>query len=371
MDVPPSAHWRTFWIVSVVLLGSTAIAESPGAPLVIKLRSRQTVPSGIVTLGQLADLQANGPASASLRELDVLSVPAEGREVIVINRKQIELRLRLAGVDPAGIIWRGAEQVELTVAGTESAMPAASTAVPLLADRLIEQLQALLAERWQVPEQEIDVRILSPIDVWQVPAERHQRVEPTWGDDLLPGRRSLWVRVYATGQPVQTRLVQLEIRRLHKRCFARQALPAGTILSAEHLRQEQVWSTQPVADQPLEELIGRQLRQGVAAGQAVQPGQLLPLATAASPGVRMREIVSVTARCRTLEVTLQAAEALQNGNVGERILLRNPESKRVIAGTVIGPGQVEIDLTGSQPTSVTSRPAASVQIANPELPNRR
>jgi hypothetical protein len=85
----------------------------------------------------------------------------------------------------------------------------------------------------------------------------------------------------------------------------------------------------------------------------------------------MREIVSVTARCRALEVTLQAAEALQNGNVGERILLRNPESKRVIAGTVIGPGQVEIDLTGSQPTSVTSRPATPVQIANPELSNRR
>ncbi|NPV48490.1 MAG: hypothetical protein HPY69_16240 [Armatimonadetes bacterium] len=67
-----------------------------------------------------------------------------------------------------------------------------------------------------------------------------------------------------------------------------------------------------------------------------------------SPDVRRNDEVHVAVRCRGVTVGL-TGRALQNGCVGDLIRVQIPQTSRTVEATVIGPGQLAMQLQGGQP----------------------
>ena len=87
---------------------------------------------------------------------------------------------------------------------------------------------------------------------------------------------------------------------------------------------------------------GRKARHVLAAGQVILPNAGEPV-TADNPIlVRQRDLVKVAARAGSLWVTA-LAEAQQDGREGDRVRVRNVDSKKEIVGRVIGRGLVEVE----------------------------
>ena len=66
--------------------------------------------------------------------------------------------------------------------------------------------------------------------------------------------------------------------------------------------------------------------------------------SASQPLVKPRDVVRVTARKGSLTVTLHQAEALQSGEAGQLVRVRNLASNRVVVGKVVAAGEVEVAL---------------------------
>ncbi len=146
-----------------------------------------------------------------------------------------------------------------------------------------------------------------------------------WRGYALYGARQrfpLWARVRVT------------VRR--PRVVAVEAVPAGTVIAARHVRVETAAEFPPAAPAllSLDEAIGRAARRTLAPGQVLRPALLGP-----ARAVARGDLVRVEARAGDARLEVEArAEA--NGAVGDRIPVRNPQNKRRFLARVDGPGRV-------------------------------
>jgi flagella basal body P-ring formation protein FlgA len=119
---------------------------------------------------------------------------------------------------------------------------------------------------------------------------------------------------------------------------AARGLSRGTVLTAEDIRED----AGAIDDVPLRPLllpavlVGARLRRDVAEGSVIV-GSLVETV----PYVRSGEVVTVRARLGSVEAEGRAI-ASQSGGPGDLIRLVNPESRRMLQGRVVAPGEVEV-----------------------------
>jgi flagella basal body P-ring formation protein FlgA len=121
---------------------------------------------------------------------------------------------------------------------------------------------------------------------------------------------------------------------------AARALPAGHVLTASDLTTLRRDAAQlpPGAAGPAQALVGQVLRYGVAAGQTLTQAMLTGPVL-----VHYGQPVSLVAQGMGVRL-VALGQAMGDGREGQSVLVRNPQSGRVVSGVVDAQGQVVVPL---------------------------
>ncbi len=130
--------------------------------------------------------------------------------------------------------------------------------------------------------------------------------------------------------------VPLRIQRETLAWTAQTALPRGHRLGPQDLRQSRVLADLEQVFPERSRLIGKQLKQPVQAGQALQESWLeSPIA------LRRGERVTLVAGQGRVQVRM-TGEVLQNARMGEKVRVRNLSSGKKLEGWLVRPGEVQL-----------------------------
>lgn len=310
-------------------------AHADSASIQLKVKPQVTLGAGVVRIGDVAEVISSSELMANqVRQLDVERFGDPG--IHVIDAQLLELRVLLSDVRADEIRLTGAKAVSVTI-----------SAIAESADARVEQLiRHEIAERFHLAEAELSVKLLSPLDeAWTQRAGAEYEWDVVLPDALPLGRRSVLIRCLAESRLVATRQLSIDVKQRQQVLVTAQDLPIGHVMTPDDVRLDMHWSSTVGYALTAEEILSRRTTQRLLRGTPLTTLVLSPvIETPQRILVKQREPVTVSLRKGNLQVTLQAAEAVQQGQLGDRILLRNLESKRLITGVVTGPGQVLIDL---------------------------
>jgi flagella basal body P-ring formation protein FlgA len=320
------------------LHAATAVAQDDAADeIVIELAAHAQVGNEFVRLADVAEISAGPEDRRRLAELDVAAFDAAGTPRL-IPRRVIEMRLRLAGFDPADIRLGGSEEVIVVGAANTELTDA----------RVEEAAAAAIRQQLGAGEGDLRVTLAGPVVAqWrrQDSLPPHVRLEVIPSAEELLGRVTCACRLLDGDRLIASHAAAFHVARKHHVIVATASLSPGQAMSAGVLREEFRYLAAPVDELTLQQVQGRSLRMPLTPGETLTLRHLSEETAAENAIViRSRDAVHVTARKGGLKVVVRGAEALQNGSVGQVIRVRNIESNRIITGRVAGPGEVEIDL---------------------------
>ncbi len=158
------------------------------------------------------------------------------------------------------------------------------------------------------------------------------------GSHFGQGPTSFQVKVQEQDKVVQTFNVQATVQEWGQLPVARRALARGDVVGASDvtLARVNLSTASGGIAQSVDEIIGQKLSQDVSEG-ALFRTQLM----VTPPMVRVGESVTLLYRSKLLEASASAT-ALESGVFGAQVRVRNETSKRVMQGTISGPGIVEV-----------------------------
>lgn len=307
-------------------------------PVRISLPSEAVVHGRDVRLAAVADLSgSSGPVTRQIADLDLIRL-TDGEKTTSVTKESVRLRLLLAGVDEAAFEITGAESTRLQL----------QERVPWTDARLETMLGTLVAERMDVPAEEVKLQLVGPFLAALPESQRSRpalRLEAIPNASLRTGRMAIVVRLWDGSQLIGARTALCEVSRRYQVAVASKRLQRQQILQSGDVRFEEKFLTQPVWTISPTGWEGKRLVRDLDAGDVVQEHLLtggdVPKQQQA---VRMRDSVQVIARSGNVRVTLQSGEALQGGDVGDVVLVRNRTSNAVMSGVIQANGQVEIVL---------------------------
>jgi len=264
------------------------------------------VGSSIVTLGDIAHLSGGDALTrAKIARLDLAELKLREPSVLLSHRA-VEYRLQLAGFPKDTVRIAGAQQCRVTLLKR-----------PLTADEVAAAAQAALLPLLPPDTDAHSVQLALPIVVKlpEIPAgERPIITAKPRGTVPTSGRVQMDVSIATATEPLLTCAVYLQIT------------PPQTLSAASTSSQP----SPPLSPRPL------------------SPPPMGPTAGTPAAEVLIRPRQRVTMEVRTGELVVKAlGEALQEGRLGQSILVQNVDSKKTITARVTGPQTVEVDIGGS------------------------
>ncbi|MEO2088125.1 MAG: flagellar basal body P-ring formation chaperone FlgA [Gemmataceae bacterium] len=281
------------------LLVATAATTVAREPVVITLAASATPPAPEVTVAHVATLSGgNARERGKMAALDL----TDRRAGASVSRKQVGYRLRLAGFSEDEFVLVGADKVAIGV-------PRRAITV----DEVTAVAKAELARLLGTPADEQSFALAQPVLVKLPEVSDDDRVEITAVPHIAtvrPGRTQMDMTVKVNGTTKLTFSVVLTTD-----------TPAATPTTAG---SAEVVPAGGVRAKPA----GNQFAADAVLVRALQPVRLVVNAD----GMRLEAV----------------AEAMQDGKVGQQIKVRNPSSKKVVTGTVVGANEVEVAVGGSR-----------------------
>jgi flagella basal body P-ring formation protein FlgA len=320
--------------MAAVLAAPAAAAE----PLTVELPERAAVAAAVVTVGDVAALSgADETTRAWVRRLDVADLPARDAAASV-TRRQVEYRLRLAGLAPADFRVTGADRVALAVVRRTVAV-----------DEVVAAAKAALLRKLAVPADEVAVEVAVPVAAAlpEVVAGDEVTITATpHAPAVKLGRTQMDVAIAVRGERKLTLPVYLDARPVQVVAVAVRPLTAGTVLDESAVRAERRAVDPNRRFPPAEEVAGKKARRPLAAGEVVAAADVDAPAAAPEPVlVKTKQRVSMTVRVGELTVSA-VGEALGDGRLGQTVRVQNIDSKKVVSGRVTGPAAVAVELGG-------------------------
>ncbi len=329
------------WGVLGALLGGAPVSRAGDGPLLkVTLRDHVRTTDGVLQIKHVAQLE--GPPKSALKrweELDLWDGSEESPAETRITRSWITARLLLAGCQADMITFAGA-----TVTEVERVEPLDQN------DTEVERLaQQEVARQLGLDPERVEVRLLGPC------VERLKPSGSPLGElDVIPplprtNDPRITVRWLEGGVVKSTQTCGVRIRVSRDWPAAARDLPVGQVLCAADVVTQPVWCHWTELALQTDQCVGQRLKRGLVSQASFTladltiPGPASAQAPTA-PVIKPRDLIRVSAIRGNLKVVLPSAEALQAGRPGERIRLRNLESQRVIIGTVVSAGEVEIQL---------------------------
>lgn len=233
-----------------------------------------------------------------------------------------------------GVEWRPASRYETAT------VRRASTRIP--ADTIAQLLHQAASRDISGDPELIDLEFDAALTDINLPPRNEATIRlERWSYDPGTGRFSANIAAPAKGTPLRLTSVSGRVFKL-----AMVPVPIRRIDQGEVIGQSDIeW--QPMREQGL----GRTALTGdtssvvgMAARRALSPGSVLRASDVEAPIlVERRTTVLVVLQTPQMTLTMQG-RALDRGALGESVRVENLQSKRIVEGTVSGPGKVTIDL---------------------------
>ena len=374
----PSAQKLCVLLAVAMSIGRVAECEA-GPPenaiessnrVVITLRAPGRIASPILRIADVADLRGGDEAMRQrIAALDLEDAPLAGAQTEVTSR-QIEFRLRIAGIDPQLVAIQGSA-VRVTTSpasarlGPGSSQVAEPRATALFASHsklrsgadnvsyeseieraVLDAAQKCLSKQLPWPQEKVVVQLAQPL-----PRELRERTISTAttcsAEMRTPGtplgRVALRVLVKASGQRTLDVPVQFDVRHFEDVVMTTRPVARGHVFSAADLttgRQDVTLLNGYCTS--LDQLIGQQAKRVLPESQLLRAVDVEPESRVTGPPlVKRRDRVKASARSGALLVTI-VGEAQQDGRMGELIKVKNVDSNSFIYGRVVGANEVEI-----------------------------
>lgn len=351
-------------IATAVLVAGTAQATEP---TVVELRAETQVQSAIVTIGDIAQISGGDVTfREQVARLDIADLKPR-QQTLTISRRVIEYRLRLAGVNPGGVVIAGADRTIITLQRRA-----------VIADEVVAAARAELTHWLPVPRETVAIDLARPVVVQlpEVPAGDPVKITAVPHAKPVGLGRVQMDTVISVGEEKLLSLgVDLEIKPIGSLTEP----PGQGIGAIAPPTQPRVAPASPTLPPVIQASGTSPIPSPVtpANGPSPTPSPVTPISgtspanspttldiarpnsrystgnnTAANNPtailIHQRQRVMMVVKMGNLNVTA-VGEAQQEGRLGQSILVQNVESKKTITARVTGPGTVELDLEAHQP----------------------
>ncbi|QDT56230.1 flagellar basal body P-ring biosynthesis protein FlgA [Caulifigura coniformis] len=334
-----AAHVARMTVLAVILL-AFAGQQVRAQTAIVHLRSSAKVDRDVMMLGDIADITASSAAlERRLKGLDLLDRQSSGASEIVSSR-HVQARVLLEGIDHKTVTLVGADECQVSFAAGGDVVQVAATRGRAGDDLMTQAVQAL-AKAWMASPDDVEVQFLStPSEQLKpVPGAIPELELPT---RVEPGRVQARIRWVGQNRIERIDSVTFEARLRQTVVLATHRIERGAPIRLQDIVEDRRLMANRVEQVRAEQVVGYVARRGLSQGDMVTAKDLAVQKTA--PAIQARNGVKVTARKGKLSVTLQMAEALEAGNVGDVIRLRNLQSGQIITGRVVSNQEVEIPL---------------------------
>jgi flagella basal body P-ring formation protein FlgA len=323
-------------VVLVLSLAAPALAAPPeDGPVVVTLRPTAAAAGPQVLVQHVATVTGGTAAlRRQIAKLDLADAPRRGGSLHLV-RDLLVYRIQLAGIDRGRFRVEGPARVTVQQASG-----------PLTEDDFVAAARDAILEHLPHDAEDVIFTLTQPLHLPEASygAADEVRLDAAARQPLyLPGRARVDVTLLVNGRRQDVVPVPLEVKVVQPVAVAERALEAGETLSSANVRFER--RTIDAANSYVtakEVQAGRRVKKPLAPGQVLMHSAVEPLAPDNPVLVKQRDLVKVLARVGKLRVTAMA-EAQQDGRRGERIRVRNVDSKKELVGRVIERGMVEID----------------------------
>lgn len=311
----------------LMLWPCVAAAVPQEGDAVLFLRAQVRVPTAVLTLGDVARIEAPAERLPALASLAIGVVPPAGatRE---IGREELQRWIDTAGQDLGQVQWRGNASVRV-----------ARKTAALDADAVLKVAQDAARQALQARFEEFSVEAAgNPLPDVVSAGAFELRARPVAASDTLASRLVVWVELWQKGQLYRAVPVALKVRAMAPVLRVNAGLPAGASVSMADVTVEQrdvaalVGAYWP-ADEPLGAV---RTRQAVAPGAVLLRSQLDAL-----PDVERGDQVALRVRAGTVTIET-TAQAMQDGWANRTLRVLPANATDTIQARVIRGGLVEV-----------------------------
>lgn len=322
---------RTFPPISLIFAamtvwsGYSSAADTAVQNLRVRGRERVVVTTGIVHLGDLADIasltQGQDEAVIGLKKLYIEKSPAPGEAMNLAANDVLE-RMRKGGVDlktVGYILPRSMEVKRASRSISEQELRSAVESYLAAEKREVTVRKVVFPEGFQV----------FPGDI-----ELEARPERPTNGTMSP----FAIKVKSASDETLNLTVNVQIDEWREVPVAAHALTRGAVVEPQDIRMARVNLAALSRDVALgqEDVFGKRLQGDVSAGEYFRSGQML-----VPPVIESGAKVTMVYRSGVLEATATGV-SLEAGGEGQLIRVRNDNSKKIISGAILGPGLVEV-----------------------------
>ncbi len=302
-----------------------AMPQDDGA--VLFLRAAVRVPTPVLTLGDVARIEAPVERLPALARLPIGVVPPAGatRE---IGREELQRWIDTAAQDLGEVQWRGNASVRVT---RKTAALDADAVLRVAQDAARSALQARFADFSVEPAG-------NPLPDIVAAGAFELRARPLAADESLASRLVVWVELWQNGRLYRAVPVALKVRAMASVLRVNAGLAAGASVSMADVTVEQrdvaaLASAYWPATEPLGAV---RTRQAVAAGAVLLRSQLDAL-----PDVERGDLVALRVRAGTVTIET-TAQAMQDGWANRTLRVLPANATDTIQARVIRGGLVEV-----------------------------
>ena len=325
-------HNRLLVILAVVVI----IPVRSNAAVSIELKENSVVRNSTVYLQDIATISGGDAAlRARCGEVDVAALETIEDEEAV-GRSLIAIRLLIAGIDAEDIGITGADSAKVRRIKNRT-----------IDESVVEQARTVLASMWSIDVEDIAVQLTSPLRGGV--ADRltsNFEVKPILSGEPKLGANQIRFGAYENGKLIEKFTASLEISVQKELAIATVPLKAGTIIEDGHFAKVTRNFRDHAVLHSSSDVVGMELSRSIRPGQIIHSSVLRP----ADPSkkrtivVKRRSLVRLIASKGRLTVSIPAAEAMDDGAVGETVRVRNLQSGKIVTGQVESDKTVKISL---------------------------
>ncbi len=308
------------------------------ADLQIQLHETSVVHGNRVLLSSIATVSGSDPVlKKEVEDVEIQLLDATLAST-TISQRSVNIRLIVAGFRIEDMTLSGADQTVVVFQPQQK-----------LTDTQVEE-QALVVMTLAMNAKQEDLKVLLQSGFVQTLPKNLHGLEGLYLKILPPTKQALGpvtllVQVWHKDALLSARPAVFDVRRKHRVAVARISLSREVPIDDSNVQFENRFMTTEIDELEPNQILGRSVRGIVLAGAVVQMRDLQTTSRKnADVLVKKGDAVQVTAMARRLRTSIRDIEAMEDGQLGDRIRMKNRDSGKEIVGEVVGPGQTIVRL---------------------------
>ncbi|MEL6108158.1 MAG: flagellar basal body P-ring formation chaperone FlgA [Planctomycetota bacterium] len=318
---------RFFIVASWCVGGCIAFwLNTCAAEITISLRHNAAVNGARVTIKDVANI--HGGTTTEQKQLGELDLDVLGARTARerLTRREIEMRLLVAGYRRNQFYVTGAETVEVRRADTDA-----------FRTRLEKLFHSEFARQFGFDDRNISIRIID-----------HQRLLAV--ESKMAGEDFAATVLFESQLPIGATTIQVEFASEHERfledfkaqvivstevAIAARNVTRGSVIDASAVRviRRPIVRKADFADP--KQIVGRVAKVDILSNEVMLTSYLTEVNSSRTAVIQRNDLIDVIVRLGNSEIRLKNARALGAGNIGDTVTVLNTESNRQLTATIV------------------------------------